>query len=99
LAGGFAKIGQTEFLGITLPVYYALIVAFAIWYLLEHTATGRRLYATGFNPDAGRLAGVRAERLRFMSLITSGLLAGVAGVVLASTLQSGSPSAGSPYLL
>ena len=32
--------------------------AVAIWYLLEHTATGRRLYATGFNPDAARLAGV-----------------------------------------
>ena len=99
LAGGFAKIGQTDIAGITLPVLYAVVVAFAIWYLLEHTATGRRLYATGFNPDAARLAGVRTERLRFMSLIASGTLSGVAGVVLASTLQSGSPSAGTPYLL
>jgi ribose transport system permease protein len=99
LAGGFAKIGQTEFLGITLPVYYALIVAFAIWYLLEHTATGRRLYATGFNPDAARLAGVKVDRLRFMSLVASGVLSGFAGIVLASTLQSGSPTAGDPYLL
>ena len=99
LAGGFAKIGQTDIAGITLPVLYAVVVAFAIWYLLEHTATGRRLYATGFNPDAARLAGVRIERLRFMSLVASGTLSGVAGVVLASTLQSGSPSAGTPYLL
>jgi ribose transport system permease protein len=99
LSGGFAKIGQTDIGGITLPVLYAVVVAIAIWYLLEHTATGRRLYATGFNPDAARLAGVRTERLRFMSLVASGLLSGVAGVVLASTLQSGSPSAGTPYLL
>jgi ribose transport system permease protein len=99
LSGGFAKIGQTDISGITLPVLYAVVVAIAIWYLLEHTATGRRLYATGFNPDAARLAGVRTERLRFMSLVASGLLSGVAGVVLASTLQSGSPSAGTPYLL
>jgi ribose transport system permease protein len=99
LAGGFSKIGQTEFLGLTLPVYYALIVALAIWYLLEHTATGRRLYATGFNPDAARLAGVKVDRLRFMSLVVSGVLAGFAGIVLASTLQSGSPTAGDPYLL
>ena len=42
--------------------------ASSIWYLLEHTATGRRLYATGFNPDAARLAGVPVDRLRFMSL-------------------------------
>ena len=75
------------------------MVAVAIWYLLEHTATGRRLYATGFNPDAARLAGVRIDRLRFMSLVASGGLAGATGIVLASTLGSGSPSAGTPYLL
>ena len=99
LAGPFSKIGQAEFLGITLPVYYALIVALGIWYLLEHTATGRRLYATGFNPDAARLAGVNVDRLRFFSLVASGGLSGFAGIVLASTLQSGSPTAGDPYLL
>jgi ribose transport system permease protein len=99
LAGGFAKIGQTDLGGVTLPVLYAILVALAIWYLLEHTATGRRLYATGFNPDAARLAGVRIERLRFMSLVASGGLAGVAGIVLASTIQSGSPTGGTPYLL
>jgi ribose transport system permease protein len=99
LAGGFAKIGQTDVGGVTLPVLYAIVVALGIWYLLEHTATGRRLYATGFNPDAARLAGVHVERLRFTSLIASGGLAGFAGIVLASTIQSGSPSAGTPYLL
>src|SRR4029078_10851328 len=46
-----------------------------------------------------RLAGVRVERLRFLSLIASGTLAGFAGIVLASTLQSGSPAGGPPYLL
>jgi len=99
LAGDFSKIGQTDVSGLTLPVFYAVGVAFAIWYLLEHTATGRRLYATGFNPDASRLAGVHTERLRFMSLVASGGLSGFAGIVLASTIQSGSPTAGTPYLL
>jgi ribose transport system permease protein len=99
LGGSFAKIGQTSVGGVTLGVFYCAAVALAIWYLLEHTATGRRLYATGFNPDAARLAGVRVDRLRFMSLVASGGLAGAAGVVLASTLGSGSPTAGSPYLL
>jgi ribose transport system permease protein len=70
-----------------------------MWFLLEHTAIGRRLYATGFNPDAARLAGVRTDRLRFMSLVVSGSLAGAAGLVLASTIASGSPTAGTPYLL
>jgi ribose transport system permease protein len=99
LGGAFANIGQTTIDGITLGVVYCALVALAIWYLLEHTATGRRLYATGFNPDAARLAGVNVERLRFMSLIASGGLAGAAGIVLASTIQTGSPTAGTPYLL
>ncbi len=99
LAGGFSDIGQTTIAGITLPVFYFAAVAVAIWYLLEHTATGRRLYATGFNPDASRLARVKVDKLRFLSLVTSGGLAGFSGIVLASTLGSGSPTAGTPYLL
>jgi ribose transport system permease protein len=99
LQGGFAKIGQTNVSGFTLPVVYVLVVAVAMWFLLEHTATGRRVYATGFNPDAAKLAGVRVDRLRFMSLVVSGSLAGVSGLVLASTIASGDPTAGTSYLL
>lgn len=99
LSGGFSDIGQTTVGGIILPVFYFALAALAIWYLLEHTATGRRLYATGFNPDAARLAGVKVDRLRFMSLVASGGLAGASGIVLASILGSGSPTGGTPYLL
>jgi ribose transport system permease protein len=99
LGDAFAKIGQTNIDGVTLGVVYCVVVAVGIWYLLEHTATGRRLYATGFNPDAARLAGVRIDRLRFASLVASGGLAGATGIILASTLGSGSPTAGTPYLL
>ena len=100
LAGDFAKIGQTDHQRRHAARHlHDAVVAVAIWYLLEHTATGRRLYATGFNPDAARLAGVPVNRLRFMSLVTSGTLAGATGIVLASILGSGSPTAGTPYLL
>lgn len=99
LTGGFADIGQTSIGGITLPVLYVVVVAIVIWFVLEHTATGRRLYATGFNVESARLAGVKTARLRFVSLIVSAGIAGVAGVVIASTLGSGDPTAGTPYLL
>jgi ribose/xylose/arabinose/galactoside ABC-type transport system permease subunit len=99
LAGSFANIGQTSVGGFTLPVLYVLVVAILLWFVLEHTATGRRLYATGFNVESARLAGVKTARLRFVSLVVSATIAGVAGVVLASTLGSGDPTAGNPYLL
>ncbi|MDL5205727.1 ABC transporter permease [Streptomyces sp. ALI-76-A] len=99
LAKPFSGIAQLDAGGITLPVLYLLLAATAIWFLLEHTATGRRLYATGFNADAARLQGVRTDRLRFLTLVASALLSGLAGVVFASSVGSGSPSAGTPYLL
>ncbi|MDQ1050844.1 ABC transporter permease [Streptomyces sp. V4I2] len=99
LAKPFSSIAQLDMGGVTLPVLYLLLAAVAIWFLLEHTATGRRLYATGFNENAARLQGVRTDRLRFMTLVTSALLSGFAGVVFASSVGSGSPTAGTPYLL
>jgi len=99
LADGFAKLGQGQLLGVTLPVYYAVALAVALWVFLEHTPTGRRLQATGFNPEAARLAGIRTNRLKFGSLLASALIAGFAGVVLASSISAGSPSAGTSYLL
>jgi ribose transport system permease protein len=99
LSGAFTQMSQGTLGGIIYAVYYALIVAAALWLLLEHTPTGRRLYATGFNPNAARLAGIRVNKLRFCSLLTSAGLAGFAGVMLASSLAAGSPSAGTSYLL
>jgi ribose transport system permease protein len=100
LSGSFQDIAQTSWLfDLTLPVYYALIFAFVLWYMLEHTATGRRIYATGFNLDATRLASVRTERLRFGCLVVSATLAGLTGIVLASNIGSGSPTAGNAFLL
>jgi ribose transport system permease protein len=99
LRAPFSSIAQTDIAGLTPPVLYLLVIAGAIWFVLERTATGRRLYATGFNPDAARLQSVATDRLRFLSLITSALLAGVAGIVFTSAIGSGSPTAGDPYLL
>jgi ribose transport system permease protein len=99
LLGSFANIAQTTFGGVTLPVIYAVVVAAVIYLLQEHTATGRRLYAVGFNRQAARLAGVRANRLRFGSLLTSAVIAGLGGIVLASSLGTGDPTSGNSYLL
>lgn len=85
--------------GLTWPVFYTFLVAVILWHLLEHRAVGRHFYATGFNLNAARLAGVRTDVLRFSTLLLSATIAGFAGIVLAAIIGAGSPSASAPYLL
>jgi len=100
LGGDFSKLATTSVVhGIAVPVFLMLLVAIVVWYLLNYTVTGRRIYATGFNQDGARLTGIRTKRLRYVSLVVSGTVAGIAGVLLASQVSSGSPGIGPPYLL
>lgn len=99
LTGTFGELATVGVAGIALPVFLMLAVAVGLWYLQKYTVTGRRIYATGFNAGAARLAGIRTARLRAASLVVSGLVAGVAGVLLTSQVSSGSPDIGPPYLL
>jgi ribose transport system permease protein len=99
LVGSFSRIATNNVNGFTFPFFYALGIALILWIVLDHAAVGRRLYATGFNQDAARLAGIRTARLRFASLIVSSTLAGAAGIVLAASIGGASPTAGTPYLL
>jgi len=100
LAQGFADIGQLSLVhGITLPVLYVLVVAVLIWWLQDHTGPGRRIYATGFNTAAARLAQINVDRIRFLSLIASAVISGAGGIALASSIGAGDPTSGPPYLL
>ena len=95
----FLELGRKQIFGLPLPVYYMLLLALALWWVLQYTPGGRYLYAVGGNPQAARLAGVRVGRITMVAFITSGLIAALAGVVLAAVLGSANPEVGSPYLL
>lgn len=100
IGGFFSDISHSNVHGITLPVFYMVIAAVIIWFVLEHTVAGRWLYSVGFNTDAARLAGVPVRVLRFAGLIVSALIAGgVAGITVTSQIGSGSTTVGPPYLL
>jgi len=99
LPTGFSHIGSNELFGLQYPVYIVLVVAVVVWYVLERTAAGRRVYATGGNAEAARLAGVRTSRVILCSLIACGVIAGLAGLLESSQLSSGDPTTGPGYLL
>lgn len=95
----FRAITRGDILGIPILTVYLVVIAVVAWYFLEHTPWGRRIYATGANPDAARLAGIRTNRYVFWTFVISGTGAAVAGVLLASNLNSVNQSLGPQYLL
>jgi len=95
----FTSITEQSPLGIPIVVIYLAVLAVIGWYVLEHTPIGRRTYAAGANADAARLAGVRTKRYVFGSLVVCGVLASVAGILLASSINSANQGLGPAYLL
>jgi len=96
---GFATLGTGQLFGVTYPVFMAALVSLVIWYVLEHTSFGRRVYATGANPEAARLAGIRTSRVIMGATITCGVLSAFAGTLQASQLSTGDPTISSGFLL
>ncbi len=85
--------------GVPVVAVYTIILALITWYVLEHTPVGRRVYATGASPDAARLAGVRTKRYVLGSFVVAGVLASIAGILLAAQISEVGPTVGPPYLL
>ena len=91
--------GTGRIFGIPVSVYVFLGVAIAGWILLNRTRYGRYVVAVGGNREAARIAGVPVRRIIFSVYVLSGLLAGVATVLLCARLGSASPVSGNLYEL
>lgn len=98
---GFARAGLPLSGTVSLPALtiLAALVLLVVWFTLEQTAFGRRLYAIGGNKEAARLAGIRVKRLRFLAFGLSGLGAATAGLMYASRVASANPTQGSGLML
>ncbi len=99
LPADFQGLAAGQLFGITYPVYFLVIVALVLWYLLERTPLGRQFYATGGNFEAARLAGVKTKRLVVLSFMIGSVVAAGAGVLLAGRLGTGDPTIGADYML
>ena len=92
LGGGF--IGP-----LPVPSLIFLCIIPLVWFYLNHTVSGRAVYALGVNSEAVRLAGVNVRRHLIGAYAACGFLAAFAGVVLASRLGIAQPSVGIGYEL
>ena len=80
-----------------IPLTFIYIVVFYVFFTLfmKYTKLGREIYAVGGNETAARLSGINVKNVRFVTFIMAGAMAGVASILMASRLNSGSPNYGS----
>lgn len=76
------------------PVIILIIVLIITALIMNHSRMGRYIYAVGGNAQAARFSGIKVAKVKFFVHAYSGLMAGLAGVVLASRMYSGQPTAG-----
>lgn len=96
----FISYNVTDVLWGAIPV--AAVIALGIvvlWALLRRTDFGVSLYAVGADETAASLAGVSVRRTKFLAYCLAGIFYGLAGFMLSAVTATGSPSAGTPFLL
>jgi ribose transport system permease protein len=99
LPSSFTDLGQNHVLEVPLPFVYVAVVTAFLWLAMEYTSWGRECHATGGNPRAALLAGVRTDRVTLQCFVLAGVLSGIAGVVSVTVLGAAAPTVGLGALL
>ncbi|WP_010273400.1 ABC transporter permease [Paenibacillus senegalensis] len=95
----FLFLGQGYIGPVPTPVVIFVSVCIIFGIILTKTKFGRYVYAIGGNENAAKISGVNVPRAKITVYILNGLLAGLAGILLASRISSGQPNSGMGYEL
>lgn len=98
----FARSGlEVTFLDLKIPFLsiLALFILLIVWFVLEQTIYGRRLYSIGGNVEASFFAGIKVKQLRLSAFALTGLGAAIAGLMYSSRVASANPTQGSGLML
>ena len=76
------------------PVILMIIIFILAALMINKTQLGRHIYAVGGNVQAAKFSGISVQKVKFIVYAYTGVMAGIAGVVIASRLYSGQPTAG-----
>lgn len=99
LSDSFNFIGGGEAFGIPFPIIVLVIIFTTCSITLKKTLLGRYIYAVGGNEQAARASGINVNQVKMAVYSISGLLAGLAGVLLTSRITTGQPNAGAGFEL
>lgn len=79
---------------VPVPVIIMIIAIIITALMMNKTKLGRHIYAVGGNTQAAEFSGIKVARVKFIVHAYAGLMAGLAGIILASRMYSGQPTAG-----
>lgn len=99
LPKAFAFIGNGTLFMVPVPVYIMITLTIIFHFMLTKTSLGLHIYSTGSNIQASKLAGVNTKKVIILVYLFSGMLAAIAGIIFASRVISGQPTAGASYEL
>jgi ribose transport system permease protein len=95
----FEMMGRGYMGWVPVPVVWMIICYIILYFILKKTTFGRRVYAIGGNEEASILSGIRVYGVKIWIYSITGVLAALAGIILASRLNSAEPTAGASYEL
>lgn len=99
LSKSFNVIGNNKIAGIPIPVIITIALTLLFGFILSKTKLGTRIFAVGSNLEAAKYSGINTKKTIIIVYVFSGLLAAVAGIIMASRIASGQPTAGTGYEL
>ncbi len=95
----FLVLGQGYLGPIPVPIVIFLVVVVLTHIMLGYTRFGRHVYAIGGNETAARVSGVNLNLTKVLIYMFSGLMAGLAGIIVTSRVGSATPALGMGYEL
>ncbi|GAA4086055.1 ribose transport system permease protein [Nocardioides kongjuensis] len=93
------NVGSGQWLGVPRTLWALVFISVLVYYLLRHTPYGRYLASVGSSPTSARLVGLDVSRMVLSSFVLSGVLCGIAGVLLLARAGTANPLVGPGFTL
>jgi ribose transport system permease protein len=99
LPTSFGNFGQDRILGTSWPFIIFVVLALAADFVIRQSLIGSKVLATGGNAQAARRAGINSDRVKIACFVFVGVLSGLAGILLVSSIGTADPTMGTGYEL
>jgi ribose transport system permease protein len=85
-------LASGSFVGLPMPFILLIVISAVMWVVLHHSVFGRYVFAVGRNEEAATYSGINSKNVVLGAYVISGVLAAIAGILIAFYTNSISPS-------